>query len=86
LAIYLSTIVEKFTRKSNIKSSSTGSKNHQFYASFAYSMITSEIIMPKTLKTQKKKNKYRNPTKGIESPCISNNVFVYFFFEPNKGN
>jgi hypothetical protein len=31
-------------------------KNHQFYASFACAMITSELIMPKTLKTRKEKN------------------------------
>jgi hypothetical protein len=29
-------------------------------------MMTSELIMPKTLKTQKEKNEYRNPIKGIE--------------------
>jgi len=29
-------------------------------------MITPELIMPKTLKTQKEKRKYRNPIKGIE--------------------
>jgi len=48
-------------------SSSAGAKNHQLYASFACAMMTSELIMPKTLKTQKEKNEYRNPIKGIES-------------------
>jgi hypothetical protein len=35
------------------------------------SMMASELIMPKTLKTQKEKRKYRNPIEGIESICYT---------------
>jgi len=50
-------------------------------------MKTSKMIMAKTLKTREKKDKYRNPIRGIErsSQYFSSASFT-ISSEPNKGN
>jgi len=55
LSIYFSTIDEKFTNEAIINLTINWRKNHQFNASFACAMMASELIMSKTLKTQKEK-------------------------------
>jgi hypothetical protein len=54
LSIYFSIIDENFTNEAIINLTINWRKNHQFNASFACAMITSELIMPKTLKAREK--------------------------------